>query len=105
MKEDRNTNRRLKGVVAQIPMYVWVCVVYHVNLFVSCFGNIAWWQGPTAEPTKTHKWTVFVRGCQNEDLSHFIKKVVFTLHSSFDKPKRGTYKQRIAAFCLISNSL
>ena len=62
----------------------------------SCYGNIAWWQGPKADPARTHKWTVFLRGCQNEDLSYFIKKVVFTLHNSFEKPKRGGSRQILA---------
>lgn len=37
----------------------------------------------------THDWTVFVRGPESCDISHFVEKVVFYLHESFAKPKRG----------------
>lgn len=36
----------------------------------------------------THKWTTYVRSATNEDLSVLIKKVVFQLHPSFEKPTR-----------------
>jgi len=51
-------------------------------------GTIAYWLGKKAEETKTHKWTAYLRGPNNEDLSYFIKKVVFQLHPSFKNPKR-----------------
>lgn len=38
----------------------------------------------------THDWMVFVRGPETGDIQHFIDKVVFRLHESFPKPKRGT---------------
>eukprot|EP01095_Lingulamoeba_sp_RSL-Kostka_P009332 TRINITY_DN3218_c0_g1_i1.p1 TRINITY_DN3218_c0_g1~~TRINITY_DN3218_c0_g1_i1.p1 ORF type:complete len:213 (+),score=62.82 TRINITY_DN3218_c0_g1_i1:38-676(+) len=56
------------------------------------YGNIAWWLGKKADPEKTHEWTAYIRGAQNEDLSYFIKKVVINLHDSFSKPKRTLYK-------------
>lgn len=34
------------------------------------------------------RWTVYVRGIENEDLSYFIKKVVFYLHDSYNEPIR-----------------
>lgn len=37
----------------------------------------------------THDWVVFVRGPENCDISNFVEKVVFYLHESFTKPKRG----------------
>lgn len=37
----------------------------------------------------THDWVVFVRGPESCDISHFVEKVVFYLHESFAKPKRG----------------
>ncbi|CAG8433314.1 13055_t:CDS:2 [Ambispora gerdemannii] len=55
------------------------------------YGNIA---SPLSQKkcakTKdsTHKWTVFVRGVNGEDISHFIKKVEFGLHETFSTPKR-----------------
>ncbi|TPX65780.1 hypothetical protein SpCBS45565_g04940 [Spizellomyces sp. 'palustris'] len=41
-----------------------------------------------ADPSHTHKWTVYVKGIQNEDLAVFIKKVSFKLHESFESPLR-----------------
>ncbi|KAJ3173437.1 NuA4 histone H4 acetyltransferase complex and the SWR1 complex subunit [Geranomyces variabilis] len=42
-----------------------------------------------ADPSHTHKWTVFVRPVHpNEDLSLYIKRVQFKLHESFDPPLR-----------------
>ncbi|KAL9687750.1 hypothetical protein QQ045_032157 [Rhodiola kirilowii] len=38
--------------------------------------------------SKSHKWTVYVRGATNEDLSAVVKQVVFQLHSSFNNPTR-----------------
>lgn len=38
---------------------------------------------------KTHKWTVYLRGLQNEDLSYFISYVVFHLHYSFKDADRS----------------
>lgn len=37
----------------------------------------------------THDWMVFVRGPETGDIQHFVEKVVFRLHDSFPKPKRG----------------
>lgn len=36
----------------------------------------------------SHKWTVYVRGAGNEDLSVIIKRAVFQLHPSFNNPTR-----------------
>jgi YEATS domain-containing protein 4 len=36
----------------------------------------------------THKWTLFVRGPNDEDMSCFISKVAFSLHQSFAEPVR-----------------
>lgn len=40
----------------------------------------------------THDWVVFVRGTDSSNISHFVEKVVFHLHESFPKPKRGMIK-------------
>ncbi|KAK9765981.1 NuA4 histone H4 acetyltransferase complex and the SWR1 complex subunit [Basidiobolus ranarum] len=40
----------------------------------------------------THNWVVSVRGLNNEDISHFIKKVNFKLHESFANPNRVVEK-------------
>jgi hypothetical protein len=39
---------------------------------------------------KTHKWMCYIRGVKGEDISYFVKKVVFNLHPSFPNPKKGT---------------
>ena len=43
---------------------------------------------PKNEEYNTHRWTLFVRGPNNEDLSQGIAKVVFQLHPSFEQPVR-----------------
>mmetsp|Transcript_12786 Transcript_12786/g.17890 ORF Transcript_12786/g.17890 Transcript_12786/m.17890 type:complete len:254 (-) Transcript_12786:166-927(-) len=40
----------------------------------------------------THKWTVYLRGLENEDLSTFIQRVDFRLHESFTDHVRGIEK-------------
>lgn len=42
-----------------------------------------------AENEHTHRWTVFVRGFNNEDISTYVRKVIFKLHDSFIQPNRG----------------
>ena len=37
----------------------------------------------------THDWEIYVRGFDKIDLSHFVDKVVFHLHDTFHRPKRG----------------
>lgn len=37
----------------------------------------------------THDWEVYVRGANNADIHHYVEKVVFYLHETFPKPKRG----------------
>jgi len=69
---------RLKGKIIERPIII---------------GSIAFLLGKKADHRgHTHKWTVYVRDPRNEDLSFFIKKVVFKLHASFDKPKRVVEK-------------
>jgi YEATS domain-containing protein 4 len=38
--------------------------------------------------SQSHKWTVYVRGASNEDLTAVVKRVVFQLHPSFNNPTR-----------------
>ncbi|KAG8595355.1 hypothetical protein GDO81_001502 [Engystomops pustulosus] len=40
----------------------------------------------------THDWMVFVRGPEHSNIQHFVEKVVFHLHESFPRPKRGYTK-------------
>eukprot|EP01112_Ceratiomyxa_fruticulosa_P022396 TRINITY_DN8178_c0_g3_i2.p1 TRINITY_DN8178_c0_g3~~TRINITY_DN8178_c0_g3_i2.p1 ORF type:complete len:215 (+),score=48.39 TRINITY_DN8178_c0_g3_i2:294-938(+) len=67
------TTKRMKNVVLERPVII---------------GTVSTWLGGRAEEDKTHKWTAYVRGPRDEDLSYFIKKVVFHLHPSFKNPKR-----------------
>lgn len=68
-----NGEKRVKGEEIVCPIAV---------------GTVAWWQGKKAQEALTHKWTLYVRGANGQDLSFCIKKVVFTLHSSFAEPRR-----------------
>ncbi|XP_078448359.1 transcription initiation factor TFIID subunit 14b-like isoform X3 [Wolffia australiana] len=52
------------------------------------YGTMSFWLGKKATEYNSHKWTVYVRGATNEDLSLVIKRAVFQLHPSFDNPKR-----------------
>ncbi|CDQ68674.1 unnamed protein product [Oncorhynchus mykiss] len=45
---------------------------------------------PTVEGF-THDWMVFVRGPEHSNIQHFVEKVVFHLHESFPRPKRGRH--------------
>lgn len=38
----------------------------------------------------THDWEIFVRGFES-DIQHYVEKVVFNLHETFDKPRRGKF--------------
>jgi YEATS domain-containing protein 4 len=47
------------------------------------FGNIAFQLGKNRIGSATehsHRWSVFVRGAANQDISYAVQKVVFTLH-------------------------
>ncbi|XP_078164518.1 YEATS family protein isoform X1 [Carex rostrata] len=65
--------RRLKDVEISFP-------IVH--------GTIAFWLGKKASEYNSHRWTVYVRGATNEDLSVILKRVVFQLHPSFNNPTR-----------------
>ncbi|XP_068640425.1 transcription initiation factor TFIID subunit 14b-like isoform X1 [Aristolochia californica] len=65
--------KRLKDVEISIP------IVY---------GTISFWLGKKASESHSHKWTVFVRGATNEDLSAVVKRAVFQLHPTFSNPTR-----------------
>lgn len=65
--------QRVKGVAVARP------IVY---------GNVAYSLGKKAKTEATHRWTLYVRGLYNEDVSYYIKKVSFKLHESFNQPVR-----------------
>lgn len=71
--EKKSLSKRLKDVEISIP------IVY---------GSIAFWLGKKASEYQSHRWTVYVRGASNEDLSMVLKRAVFQLHSSFNNPTR-----------------
>jgi YEATS domain-containing protein 4 len=52
------------------------------------YGSCAFYLGKKSHETATHKWTLFVRGPKNEDISVYISKVAFSLHESFAEPVR-----------------
>ncbi|KAF8405351.1 hypothetical protein HHK36_010255 [Tetracentron sinense] len=71
--EKKSLNKRLKDVEISVP------IVY---------GTISFWLGKKASEYHSHKWTVYVRGATNEDLSVVVKRAVFQLHPSFNNPTR-----------------
>ena len=55
-------------------------------------GSCAFSLGKRAEESKSHEWVVYVRAQDpEEDLSQYIKKVVFQLHQSFKPATRGAH--------------
>ncbi|CAK9197721.1 unnamed protein product [Sphagnum troendelagicum] len=71
--EKKNPVKRVKGVELIVPV---------------AYGTISFWLGKKAEESKSHKWTVYLRSVDNEDLGVVIKRVVFQLHHSFSNPTR-----------------
>jgi YEATS domain-containing protein 4 len=55
------------------------------------YGSVAFWLGKKADDTATHRWTLFIRGPNDEDLSTFISHVAFSLHPSFSEPIRSKF--------------
>lgn len=70
-------------------------------------GHSAQWRKKPTVEGYTHDWTILVRGEDGQSISHFVEKVVFFLHESFAKPKRGIYKshQKNLLFDLMQISL
>lgn len=52
------------------------------------YGSIAFFLDKKKSEDHTHRWTLYVRGPNDEDLSVGIAKVVFQLHPSFPQPVR-----------------
>ncbi|KAJ9051083.1 NuA4 histone H4 acetyltransferase complex and the SWR1 complex subunit [Entomophthora muscae] len=70
-------NRRLKGSTIVIPF------VYGTQAIPLTIR-----QKEDAGKGHTHKWTVFVRGLNGEDLSFLFRRVTFQLHHTYDIPTR-----------------
>ena len=52
-------------------------------------GTIAYSLGKKAEESKSHEWTVYLRAANpEEDMSTYVKKVVFHLHPTLQPPSR-----------------
>ncbi|KAF1796889.1 yeats family-domain-containing protein [Mucor lusitanicus] len=69
-------NKRIKGISVSRPFY-YGSIAYPLN------GKKA------SDADHTHKWTVMVKGLDNEDLGYYIKKVVFKLHETYPNPLRS----------------
>ncbi|KAI8084395.1 yeats-domain-containing protein [Gilbertella persicaria] len=69
------STKRIKGISVSRPFY-YGSIAYSLN------GKKA------SEAEHTHRWTVMVKGLNNEDLSYYIKKVVFKLHETYPNPLR-----------------
>lgn len=51
-------------------------------------GSYAQWLQEDSSTQRTHHWTLYLMGLDDEDLSYFIDKVVFYLHESFPDSAR-----------------
>ncbi|KAK9841046.1 hypothetical protein WJX81_007486 [Elliptochloris bilobata] len=51
-------------------------------------GTCAFYLGKKATDTQTHRWNLYVRGANGEEITHVVKKVVFFLHPTFHNPVR-----------------
>lgn len=58
-------------------------------------GHVASLKSKITAEGFTHDWELFVRGLDGADISQYVEKVVFTLHESFPKPKRGKCMTRV----------
>lgn len=54
-------------------------------------GHIASLKSKTTVEGFTHDWELFLRGSDNNNITRIIDKVIFNLHESFPKPKRGEH--------------
>lgn len=52
-------------------------------------GHVAQLKSKITPDGFTHDWELFVRSCDSNDISNYIEKVVFNLHDSFPRHKRG----------------
>jgi len=56
------------------------------------YGTVAINLGKKLKEDTTHKWCVYVRGVNNENISNFVKSVQFTLHNTFENNVREVNK-------------
>lgn len=60
---------------------------------VRCSVRSAFWQGKVPENVHSHRWTVYLRALEHEDLSYFIEHVTFHLHPTIPNPVRGQSRE------------
>lgn len=66
-----------------------MCVAFkQVEVFLELGHAATPRKTPTADGY-THDWKIWVRGPNGAKIQNFIEKIVFNLHESFPKPKRG----------------
>ena len=56
------------------------------------YGSVAFFLGKKSHDDISHKWCVYVRGLNNENISTYIKEVHFILHNSFQNHIRKVDK-------------
>lgn len=56
--------------------------------FPLVIGSVAIFMGKNADKSASHRWSLYIRGKQHENLENFIDKVIFSIHPSFPKPER-----------------
>jgi len=55
------------------------------------YGSVAYPLPQKNEQDHTHRWTVYVKGINDEDISYYVKRIQFKLHESFQQPTRSKY--------------
>lgn len=70
-------SKRIKTISVSRP-------IIYGNTAKKMVGN----KPPNAPAEHTHLWTIFVRDPRGEDISHYIKKVVFKLHETYPNHTR-----------------
>ena len=69
------------------------------------YGNTAHPVSPSSRPRgmpadHTHLWTISLRGVDNADITHFVKKVQFKLHAdTYANPTRSTSTPLLVPLC------
>lgn len=78
---DEKSTKTSSGTIIACPV-IYGSYAYHLGKKVP--------GGPVygADGAATHRWTLFIRGPNNEDMSTFVSKVAFSLHDSFADPVR-----------------
>ena len=56
------------------------------------YGSVAFSLGKKSHEDISHKWCVYVRGVNNENISNFVKEVHFILHTTFQNHIRKVDK-------------